>query len=93
MHFYKLRLVSVSFMSLLFPHSCSSLCISSPVSCCRMFGHLRARWWSWRAGSVEALLCRSGGTVREKRSRTPLIFGFSRKVRYLSQQHLSSINS
>lgn len=92
MYFLKaIMLVSRSFMSLLFPNSFSSLRICSPVSCCRIFGHLRARWWSWRAGSVGARHCRSGGTVRERRSWTPPIFGFSRKVRYPSQQHLFNI--
>ena len=62
----------------------NSLFIPSLCSCCRMPRHLRARWWFWSAGSVEALLCRSDGTARERRSWTLLIFVFSRKVRHSS---------
>lgn len=58
-----------------------SLCVSSPASCCRTFGRLRARWWFWRVGSVGALRCRSGGTDRGRRSWTLLTFVYSRKVR------------
>ncbi|KAA8589666.1 hypothetical protein FQN60_013031 [Etheostoma spectabile] len=41
--------------------------------------HPRARWWFWSAGSVEALLCRSDGPARERRSWIRPIFVFSRK--------------
>lgn len=63
----------------------SDLLIPLLYSSCRMLRRLRARWWFWSAGSVEALLCRSDGTARERRSWTPLIFVFSRKVRHPSQ--------
>ena len=82
------RFQSLLISSSLFTHSglllINSLLIPPLCSCCRMPRHLRARWWFWSAGSVEALPCRSDGTVRERRSWTPLIFVFSRKVRHSS---------
>lgn len=83
--FQALLISSSSFThSFLFPllYLIPSLC-----SCCRMPRHPRARWWFWSAGSVEALLCRSDGTARERRSWTPPIFVFSKRVRHPSSSN------
>lgn len=78
------ELISSSFPSLAsFSPKPPPLTPPPPCSCYRTPRPPRARWWFWSAGSEEALLCRSDGTVRARRSWTPPISGFSRKVRPL----------
>lgn len=84
------RIQSLLISSPFYTHSLLFLIISlsyfiPPLcSCCRTPRRPRARWWFWSAGSVEALLRRSDGTAMERRSWTPPIFVFSRKVRHSS---------